>query len=108
MQQQLELQKLKLQQQLDDNQRVNASRSNQAFDVAKHIHLVPPFQEKDVEQYFLHFEKIANSLKWPKEHWTMLLQSVLIRKARPVYTQLSIDQSANYEIVKKLILQSYE
>ena len=38
----------------------------------------------------------------------MLLQSVLIGKARSAYTQLSIDQSADYKIVKNLILQSYE
>ena len=35
------------------------------FDVTKHIRLVPPFQEK-VDKYFLHFEKVAENLKWPK------------------------------------------
>ena len=25
------------------------------FDVTKHIRLVPPFQEKEVDKYFLHF-----------------------------------------------------
>ena len=44
------------------------------FDVTKHIRLVPPFQEKEVYKYFLHFEKIAENLNWPKEHWTLLLQ----------------------------------
>ena len=46
------------------------------FDVTKHIRLVPPFQEKEVDKYFIHFEKVAENLKWPKEHWTLLLQSV--------------------------------
>ena len=27
------------------------------FDITKHIRLVPPFQEKEVDKYFLHFEK---------------------------------------------------
>ena len=27
------------------------------FDVTKHFKLVPPFQEKEVDKYFLHFEK---------------------------------------------------
>ena len=58
MKQQFELDTLKLQQQLDDNQRDSTSRSNQAFYVAKHIRLVPPFQEKDVYQYFLHLRKL--------------------------------------------------
>ena len=56
------------------------------FDITKHIRLVPPFQEKEVDKYFLHFEKVAENLKWPKEHWTLLLQSVIIRKAWEIYT----------------------
>ena len=43
------------------------------FDVTKHIKLVPPFQEKEVDKYFLHFEKVGENLNWPKEHWTLLL-----------------------------------
>ena len=43
------------------------------FDVTKHIRLVPPFQEKEVDKYILHFEKVAENLKWPKEHWALLL-----------------------------------
>ena len=48
------------------------------FDVTKHIRLVPPFQEKEVDRYFLHFENVAENLIWPKQHWTLLLQSVII------------------------------
>ena len=78
------------------------------FDVTKHIRLVPPFQEKEVDKYFLHFEKVAENLKWPKEHWTLLLQSVMIGKAREIYTQLTVEQSSNYDTVKELILKAYE
>ena len=78
------------------------------FDVTKHIRLVPPFQEKEVDTYFLHFEKVAENLKWPKEHWTLLLQSVVIGKAREIYTQLSLEQSSDYDKVKEVILKAYE
>ena len=78
------------------------------FDVTKHIRLVPPFQEKEVDKYFLHFEKVAENLNWPKEHWTLFLQSVLIGKAREIYTQLGVEQSHHYETVKELILKGYE
>ena len=78
------------------------------FDVTKHIRLVPPFQEKEVDKYFLHFEKVAENLNWPKEQWTLLLQSVLIGKAREIYTQLGAEQSHHYETVKELILKGYE
>ena len=78
------------------------------FDVTKHIRLVPRFQEKEVDKYFLHFEKVAENLNWPKEHWTLLLQSVLIGKAREIYTQLGVEQSHHYETVKELIFKGYE
>ena len=81
---------------------------SKVFDVTKHIRLVPPFQEKEVDKYFLHFEKVAENLKWPKEHWTLLLQSVVIGKAREIYTQLPLDQSSDYDTVKNLILKAYE
>ena len=32
------------------------------FDPARNIRLVPPFQEKEVDKYFAHFEKVADSL----------------------------------------------
>ena len=42
-----------------------------AFDPARNIRLVPPFQEKEVDKYFAHFEKVADSLNWPKESWVL-------------------------------------
>ena len=51
------------------------------FDVTKHIRLVPPFKKKKLTNNFFHFEKVAEKLKWPKEHWPLLLQSVMIGKA---------------------------
>ena len=36
------------------------------FDVTKHIRLVPRFQEKEVDKYFLHFEKVAENLNGQK------------------------------------------
>ena len=77
------------------------------FDVTKHIRLVPPFQEK-VDKYFLHFEKVAENLKWSKEHWTLLQQSVVIAKALEIYIQLSVEQISDYDKVKELILKAYE
>ena len=77
--------------------------TSKTFDVTKHIRLVPPFQEKEVDKYFLHFEKVAENLKWPKEHWTLLLQSVVIGKAQEIYTQLSLEQSSDYDKVKAFI-----
>ena len=78
------------------------------FDASRHVRLVPPFQEKEVDKYFLHFEKVAQSMKWPVESWTLLLQSVLKGKAQEVYSALSVEQSRVYETVKGIILKAYE
>ena len=79
-----------------------------AFDPARNIRLVPPFQEKEVDKYFAHFEKVADSLNWPKESWVLLLQSVLVGKAQEIYGSLSVEQNSNYEHVKEAILKAYE
>ena len=79
-----------------------------AFDPARNIRLVPPFQEKEVDKYFAHFEKVADSLNWPKESWVLLLESVLVGKAQEIYGSLSVEQSSNYEHVKEAILKAYE
>lgn len=99
MKKELELQELKIR---------SKDHSPSRFDATKHIRLVPRFAEKEVDKYFMHFEKIAKSLKWPKEVWTLLLQSALIGKARDTFTSLSIEQSSNYDLVKKAILKAYE
>ena len=62
-----------------------------AFDPDRIIRLVPPFQEKEVDTYFAHFEKVADSLNWPKESWVLLLQSVLVGKAQEIHGSLSVE-----------------
>ena len=76
----LELKKLELAGGTDEGH--SSTRHSSSFDITKHIRLVPPFQEQDVDQYFLHFEKVAENLKWPKEHWALLIQCVLKVKHR--------------------------
>ena len=60
------------------------------FNINKHIKFVPPFQEKEVDTYLLHFENIATSLEWPCDVWMLLLQSVLVGKAHEVYSAMPI------------------
>ena len=103
---QLKMKELELQEKTKPN--ILPLDTSKTFDVTKHIRLVPPFQEKEVDKFFLQFEKVAENMKWPKEHWTLLLQSVVIGKAREIYTQLSLEQSSDYDKVKELILKAYE
>ena len=106
LQHEYEMKKLEVQLKLGSDPCVE--KYSAKFDVTKHIKFVPPFQQADVDKYFLHFEKVAGNLKWPKEYWVMLLQSVLVGKAREIYIQLSVEQAASYDTVKELILKGYE
>ena len=97
---QFELEKLKLQQ---SNHPIG-----QSFDVIKNFQDVPSFQEDDVDMFFLHFEKLATNLNWPKDHWTILLQKAFVGKAREIFSQLSVEQSQKYEYVKDVVLRGYQ
>ena len=87
----------------------NKDREN-AFDPARTIRLAPPFQEKEVDEYFAHFEKVADSLSWPKDSWVLLCycRNVLVGKEQEIYDSLSVEQSSDYEHVKEAILKAYE
>ena len=78
------------------------------FDIRKHIRFVPPFQESEKDKYFMHFEKVATSLKWPEDVWTVLLRSVFVGKAREIYSALSVEHSARYQTVRDAVLMAYE
>ena len=78
------------------------------FDPSKHIRLIPPFQDKQIDKYFQHFENVAERLNWPSDLRTLLLQSVLTGKAQEVYSSLPVEQSSDYAIVKTAILKAYE
>ena len=77
------------------------------FDFAKNIRLVPKFDAKEVTRYFTSFEDLAKKLEWPKKYWTTLLHSVFEGKAIEVYTALSSEQSADYDVVKQTVLKAY-
>ena len=121
----IQLKKLELEIQLEQTKKVqleiqlaqmkkseSASHSSdlsaKRFDPTKFIKLVPPFLEKEVDKYFAHFEKVADRLDWPKELRTLLLQSVLVGKAREVYSTLPLDKCTDYDVVKAAILKAYE
>uniref|UniRef100_A0A3B1J0P6 Gypsy retrotransposon integrase-like protein 1 n=1 Tax=Astyanax mexicanus TaxID=7994 RepID=A0A3B1J0P6_ASTMX len=79
-----------------------------AFDVSKHISLVPPFRETEVDTYFGVFERIATALNWPKGVWSLLLQCRLVGKAQEVCSSLPLEDSLQYDSVKAAILRAYE
>ena len=60
LQHEFEIRKLELQ--LKSGSGSGVEKSSAKFDVTKHINFVPPFQQADVDKYFLHFEKVAQRI----------------------------------------------
>ena len=81
--------------------------STDHFDVVRNVRLVPPFNEKEVDKFFAHFERVATVLKWPLGVWTMLLQSILVGKAQQAYSSLPLEDAADYQKVKQAVLRIY-
>ena len=108
----MELEKIKIQQETRLREVDLAIRgrkeSHDSFEVTKQARLVPKFEEANVDGYFAHFERTALNLGWPKECWSMLLQTVLTGKAQRAYATLPTENCANYDLVKAAVLKSFE
>ncbi|KAL2096852.1 hypothetical protein ACEWY4_006059 [Coilia grayii] len=77
------------------------------FDVTRNIRLVPPFNESEVDKFFAHFERVATVMKWPRNVWTITLQSIFKGKAQQAYSSLSLADAADYDKVKEAVLRIY-
>ena len=81
----IELEKARIEQEMRlrevDLARRGRGRSDDSFEVTKQARLVPKFEEANVDEYFAHFERTALNLGWPRECWSVLLQTVLKGKA---------------------------
>ncbi|XP_066976776.1 uncharacterized protein [Macrobrachium rosenbergii] len=79
-----------------------------AINLAQALKFVPQFEENNVAEFFVSFERIAARLEWPQEYWTTLIQSKLVGRAQKVYVTLEEDLSSDYESVKAIVLKAYE
>ena len=52
---------------------LSTSVAKESFDFTHHVKLVLPFQEHEVDQVFLQFERAAANLHWPSEIQAMSL-----------------------------------
>ena len=84
------------------------SAPTRGFEVSRNVVLVPQFRETEVDAYFTAFERVATSLKWPKEVWSILLQCKLTGKAQEILAALSLEDSLCYETIKTAVLRAYE
>ncbi|XP_064469791.1 uncharacterized protein LOC135384523 [Ornithodoros turicata] len=68
-----------------------------------------PFDEKrdDLDAYLLRFERLATGQRWPKEQWATALSVCLAGESLGVFARLTPEDSANYDQVKKALLQRF-
>ena len=90
---------------LDLEERERQSRSN-SLDLSKYKNL-PKFSEDEIESFFAAFERQAEELKWPREHWHVIVGTVMTGKALEVYQSLPISDVRNYATLKAEILKRY-
>ncbi|XP_055788765.1 uncharacterized protein LOC129861392 [Salvelinus fontinalis] len=88
--------------------RSSFGRAPDTFDIVGNLRLLPQFNEKDPETFFLLFERVADARSWPDSDRTLMLQCVLTGKAQEAYSALSVHDSTCYDKVKMAVLQIYE
>lgn len=77
-------------------------------DIVTNMRLIPKFDEKDVERFFLLFERVADARNWPDDDRTLMLQSVFTGKAQEAYSALSVEDAKHYLTVKDAVMKAYE
>ncbi|XP_072246328.1 uncharacterized protein nfic isoform X1 [Leuresthes tenuis] len=64
--------------------------------------------EDDIEHFLVTFERIAAACRWPQTDWVFRLIPLLTGKARGAYVNMDVDESLDYNEVKKAILGKYD
>ena len=92
-----EMRKAELQAEIERSRASSSTLSfhSSGFVPSRKIRMVPPFNELEVDKYFQHFEKVAENLKWPAEHWSIMLQSVLKGKAQLAFSSLPVTDTTD-------------
>ncbi|XP_040064309.1 uncharacterized protein LOC120838441 [Ixodes scapularis] len=70
---------------------------------------LPAFNEEkdDQDAYLLRFERLATGQRWPREQWATALSVCLTGEALRVFSRLTPEDSADYDKVKKALLQRF-
>ena len=94
---QLEIERRDVRRENDDDESINLSKYQG----------VPKFSEEAVDEFFGTFERQAESLRWPKARWPVILGSVVTGKAQLVYNTLPPEEVREYDKLKAEILKRY-
>ncbi|XP_069139203.1 LOW QUALITY PROTEIN: uncharacterized protein [Argopecten irradians] len=71
---------------------------------------LPSFEEgKDnIDAYIERFVRYASAQRWPQEQWGANLGALLKGRALDVFTRLSVEDSLNFDTLKKALLRRFE
>jgi transposase InsO family protein len=81
--------------------------ANDSFKLANAVKFVPKFDDSQMDQYLLAFEKAMLVLNFPKDRWTQLIQTQLTGKALKVFSELTVEQCLDYDTLKRALLLAY-
>lgn len=100
MQMEIEKERLKLESQKVDGDRVRSPQMTK----------LPCFNERvdDMDPFIHRFEIYATQARLPKENWASYLSNLLTGKALNVLQCLSIEETSNYDCIKKSLLKRFE
>ena len=70
------------------------------FRLDQAVKLLPRFNERNVEEYLLSFEKVAQINAWPQDRYAAILQSTLVGKGLKVFSELSTADCQDYDTIK--------
>ena len=91
-----------------EHQKLELGRAGPKLDIATSLRLLPHFNEKDVDNFFVLFERVADTQDMPDTHRALMLQSRLTGKAQRAFSALTVEEACDYDIVKASVLRAYE
>lgn len=77
-------------------------------DIISDLRLVPKFNERDPDIFFILFERIAEAGCWSDANKVLLLQCVLTGRAQEAYSAICGEANLGYEMIKSAVLKSYD
>ena len=109
----LELKRLEVSQ----AQNVTVVGAAPAFRLENAIKLLPKFNEQNVEEYLIGFEKVAEINNWPQDCYALcfilcfcycyVLHAMLVGKGLKVFAELSTEDCKYYSKLKAALLNAY-
>jgi len=99
----LELKRLELSQ----AQNLTVVGAATTFILENAIKLLPKFNEQNVEEYLIGFEKVAEINNWPQDSYAFVLHAMLVGKGLKVFAELSTEDCKDYSKLKAALLYSY-